>query len=115
MDLVPGVCYVKDDSVSLADLRPQMAIVIQNVTGILASHGLYAMITSGNDSRHSLTSLHWSGAALDFRSHHIPREILDRVVRRIDRSLGLHFDVLLEQRDQENEHLHIEYQPRATG
>jgi len=67
------------------------------------------LVTSGNDSAHMAGSRHYRDQALDFRTHHLtnPQKLalVDEVIRR----LGDAYDVILENIDEPNEHLHVEY------
>jgi hypothetical protein len=96
----------KDDSVKANGMRPELLIALMIVEGVYAQAGAEMVITSLNDSKHSKTSLHYSGAAADLRS----RELSDpvAVVREIKRRLNGDYDVLYE-----GTHIHIEWQPRA--
>ncbi len=70
--------------------------------------------TSIQDKGHGKNSLHFSGNAVDFRTHNVPRAKLDGLVQRCRKNCGGDFDVILEFRDQDNEHLHVEYQPEVA-
>lgn len=103
MRLKPGV--------KLKDLTPQMALAALVVFSLYDKRGAECVITSANDSRHSTNSLHYKGNALDFRTKNyagdktwLREEIAD--------CLGLEFDVVLEDIDGDNQHLHIEYDPK---
>lgn len=67
------------------------------------------VITSGEDSRHSSTSLHYSGNAVDLRTRTLPNPKVDgqQIANTLDEKLGRNFDVIFE-----GDHIHIEYQPR---
>ena len=69
------------------------------------------IVTSANDSTHSQHSLHYLGRALDFRTKNYPgsRTLLRNNVAA---ALGDDFDVVLEDVGGENEHLHVEYDPK---
>lgn len=98
--------------VSLRDLAPQMLVAMQVVEEAFKDYGLDCIVTSGNDKTHSKKSLHYSGRALDFRTKHaggLQRAILEKVKNRLTH---LGFDVLLEDLGKDNEHLHVEYDPK---
>lgn len=99
--------------VRLKGLVPQMVLAYIIVKEVFQQYDCPCIITSGNDSRHSLTSLHFKGKALDFRTH-FPRlngkeAELAAAVRT---ALGMEFDVVMEAVGTPNEHLHVEYDPR---
>ena len=113
---------IKDDSISLSNLQPQMLIALMNANDLYAEWGLPCVVTSGNDARHSKTSLHYAGQAIDIRTRNIPSifhhlaetrqmdkavEATDNIVKKLKETLGLDYDVILE-----SDHIHIEYQPR---
>jgi len=99
MKLKPGV--------KLASLQPQMAVASLVVAGCFTAIGADCVITSGSDSRHSTTSLHYAGAALDFRTRDLDEYSAELVATAAKENLGEDFDVVLE-----DTHLHVEYQPR---
>ena len=66
------------------------------------------VVTSCNDGHHSLTSLHYSGNAVDLRTRNLPDNITGHIVRdEIKKNLNIDYDVVLE-----SDHIHLEYQPR---
>ena len=107
------ILRIMDDSVSLVGLAPQMTLALYIVHTILSQRGKDTVITSGSDGRHSLTSLHYDGRAVDLRSRWYRDATALR--QKIKDALGLDFDVLLENEGKTNEHFHIEYQPRRRG
>ncbi len=110
---------VKDDSVQVAHLSGGILFALQVIEGVYGAHGADEVeITSGNDGRHSLTSLHYDDNAVDIDTQDAGKaaEWTDQhkvVIRNeIKERLGLDFDVILEGVGTPNEHLHIEKQPR---
>jgi len=70
-------------------------------------------ITSIHDSEHSAKSKHYFGRAADIRSKTLTADQKTIVLVRLKARLApLGFDVLLEDRDGPNEHLHIEWDPK---
>lgn len=69
--------------------------------------------TSINDGKHSANSLHYSGMAVDMRSKHLTQEESRKVFFALRNDLGGDYDVLLEAENTDNEHLHIEYDPKV--
>lgn len=113
---------IKDSTISLSNLQPQMLIALMNANDLYAEWGLPCVITSANDAKHSTTSLHYVGAAVDIRTRNIKEvfshraeadqakkadEAAREIVKKLNDSLGLDFDVILEK-----DHIHIEYQPK---
>jgi hypothetical protein len=104
---------LKGDTVSLVGIAPQLLLAVSVAEGVFAKHGVEEIvITSVNDSAHSSTSLHYDGKALDLRTHGIAPDTQDDIANEIKNRLGQDFDVLAEQPGSDNEHIHIEWQPR---
>jgi hypothetical protein len=71
------------------------------------------VITSCNDSTHGIHSLHYSDSAFDFRSKHIASaEEKQKILNLVKEALTSDFDVLLEAAGTEQEHFHLEYDPK---
>lgn len=99
--------------VRLKDLSPQMVMAAMIVNDIFQQRSLECVVTSANDSGHSVASLHYSGKALDFRTRYEELNGLEMIVRdEIREALGRDFDVVLEGVATPNEHLHVEYDPK---
>lgn len=85
--------------------------VADTVYSTIAGHGIF--ITSGNDSKHRSDSKHYSGNAVDIRTHGLSETQKDSIFNQLKSELyGRGFDVLLEYRGTAQEHIHIEYDPR---
>lgn len=83
------------------------------VNDIMNKAGHEFVVTSCNDSTHSEHSLHYSDSAFDFRSKHIPASVdKQNILSQIKAALTGDFDVLLEQAGTDNEHFHLEYDPK---
>ena len=99
--------------VRLTDLQPQMVLAALVVDGIYAKRGVECVVTSANDSKHSDASLHYKGRALDFRTKLERLEGHEQELRdEIKAALGQDFDVVLEALGTENEHVHLEHDPK---
>jgi len=98
--------------VRLCGLRPQMVVALMVITRVFEAQGYECVVTSANDSKHGYGSLHFSGGALDFRMKHVRESTKELIVEEVKGSLTKEFDVLLEYRGMENEHMHIEFQPK---
>lgn len=94
--------------VRLTDLVPQMVLAALVVNSIYAKHKASCTITSANDSKHSPTSWHYKGRALDFRTKDFNGD-KQSLTRQIQIALGIDFDVVLEDLGGVNEHIHCEY------
>ena len=105
-------------NVKLDNLQPQMVLAVQ----IIATRSATCIITAGSDGKHMIGSKHYTGKALDFRVHHLFTEYptaaralaLQGWAQGIREDLGSCFDVILEDVNEANEHLHVEYDPKPT-
>jgi len=105
---------VKNDAVAIGSLHPSMEPAIRIVAQEAARLDLPTpVITSGNDSRHSNGSLHYSDRALDFRGNNISAAEGDRLRAAVSARLGKDDDVLFETfLNTSNNHLHVEFDRR---
>ena len=71
------------------------------------------LVTSGNDSTHMPGSAHYKDEALDFRTKHLTPESKHALVTQVKARLGSSFDIILEDENGPNEHLHCEYDPKS--
>lgn len=70
-------------------------------------------ITAGIDGKHKENSKHYSGNALDLRSKAFPSVALkQKFARELSKRLGPDYQVILEDLNGPNEHIHAEYDPR---
>lgn len=93
--------------VKLTDLQPQVILAVLAVEEVMG----FCTVTSANDSKHSASSWHYKGRALDFRTKDYAGDKL-KAVADIKERLGPDFDVVLEAEGEPNEHLHVEYDPK---
>ena len=99
--------------VKLAHLSPQMALGAAIVAAVYSRFGVECVVTSANDSKHSQRSKHYVGDALDFRTKQATLDGREEDLREeVKAALGDDFDVVLEDVGTDNEHLHVEYDPK---
>ena len=103
--------------VNLSGLTTQALLAIRVAEAVYENHERVLWITSVNDGKHSLTSLHYSGNAFDCRTWHLESKgHAIEVAAEIREVLGEDFDVIYEHdgrgKEGNNSHIHIEYQPR---
>mgnify|MGYP001945775587 CR=1 FL=1 len=99
------------NNVKLHGIRPEMLIALLVADQVYKSYGQDLVITSANDGRHSYTSLHYAGAAVDLRIRYFSKEVQLIVHKEIQEKLNTSdFDVVLE-----SDHIHIEFQPKAES
>jgi hypothetical protein len=82
-----------------------------------ASIPLEPTITSWADSQHMAGSYHGrNGRAIDIRTKQIPRDLVPEFVLNIQKRITLlGFDVVLEDFNGDNEHVHLELDDRADA
>jgi hypothetical protein len=99
--------------VRLAHLSPQMALAAVVVWDAFSRFRVDCVVTSANDSKHGPNSKHYIGDALDFRTKYDALNGREQELRdEVKAALGDDFDVVMEAVGTENEHLHVEYDPR---
>ena len=98
---------LKDDSVDITSIQPGLLVALMVADGVYSERGYECVLTSGRDGTHSTTSLHYAGAAVDLRVNNVPAELRPGIRDSIKHRLNQDFDVLLE-----DDHIHIELQPR---
>ncbi len=95
------------------ELSTPMALGMQIVESAYNASGVgYCLATSIMDGVHGKGSRHYWGDAVDFRTRHIARQKLTELTDRCREYLGAGFDVVLEDVDGPQEHLHVEYDPK---
>ncbi len=93
--------------VRLTGIRPELLLAVMTAEGAYSKAGHDLVVTSCVDSKHKAGSLHYAGAAADLRTRDVPADAVQTIIAEIRDALGADFDVVLEQ-----DHLHIEYQPK---
>lgn len=104
---------IKNGNVRIGNLDASMDPAIRAVAEAARNLGLPTpVITSGNDSRHSTGSLHYSDRALDFRGNNISVAQGQAFQNEVRRILGGQYDVVFETfTNRSNNHLHVEFDP----
>lgn len=98
---------LKNDLVLTRGASPEIVIALLVAASVYERHGQELVVTSMNDSRHSATSLHYRGDAVDLRTNFWPDTKAREVARELDEALSLDYDVIFE-----GDHIHVEYQPK---
>ncbi len=102
--------------VDLRILAPQWGLAYPIIQQCFISRGYSCVVTSGNDGEHTpksgKTSLHYLGRALDFRTKHLPMSHKLPLRLQVQAALGEQWDVVLEHVGMDNEHLHVEFDPK---
>lgn len=101
---------LKDDSVELFGLRNEVLFALYVADEVYKELGVKEgiVVTSGVDGKHSVTSFHYAGNAVDIRTYTLPTTTSPATAgKMIKERLNIDFDVVVEK-----DHIHIEYQPR---
>jgi hypothetical protein len=101
------------EGVRFRELRPEIYNIFPLLDDIFKGHNLECTITSANDRKHMTNSFHYKNLALDLRSHYIPNGREQEVIGEIKEAIGLDYDVILEDLDTPNEHIHLEFDPKG--
>ena len=101
--------------VELPSGGPEVWFAIGVAYALLYAQSRDTVITSLNDGAHKKGSKHYSDRAVDLRTKHLPGEA-EKVsfaleMKKLLDPLG--FDVILEYLGGTNEHLHLEFDPKA--
>lgn len=91
--------------VRVSGMRPEIALAIQIADGIWQRQDRDLVVTSITDGQHSRTSLHYAGAAADFRIWNLDAQ---KARDELQEALGVDYDVALEK-----DHIHCEFQPKS--
>jgi hypothetical protein len=90
----------------------QIAVALANVAADAVVVPDEIVITSGIDGVHQPNSLHYALRALDVRTKTFPTPSSRHAfIEQVRAELGPDFQVILENPGEQNEHLHIEYDP----
>ena len=107
--------YAKD-GVRIRGICPELVLGLMVVRDVFTEYEAACIITSCVDGRHSETSLHPAGRAVDLRSKHLGDDkiSLRNACKARLGSFG-DFDFILEGLNTPNEHFHMEYQPKTSA
>lgn len=95
-------------------LLPEIYNLFSKLDNLFNVIGKNCVITSANDGQHSDRSLHYTNKAIDCRSKHLVQNEKDTLLRQMRAGLGKDYDVILEDIDKDNEHYHIEFDPKES-
>lgn len=100
------------DGVKINGVKPEIVLALLVIQPIFRRFGYDMVITEVTGAKHSRGSLHYVGLAADLRSKHLSNEHKNLILIQAQAALGPEFDIILEARNQDNEHYHLEYQPK---
>lgn len=92
-------------------LQPKNLIIVAACANIAEILGITVTMTAGINGKHMVGSKHYIGDALDIRSKSMKVDkqlFLNEVMFR----LGVDYQGFLESKNTDNEHFHIEYDPK---
>jgi len=96
--------------VNFQGISPELILGLFVANEVYALYGVNMTVTSLLDSKHSRTSLHYSGNGADLRTRDLKAKAdADKIAKEIKLRLGIHFDVIVE-----STHMHMEYQPHIS-
>lgn len=105
MRLKPGV--------KIQQAMPELIIGLMCADSVFLRYGEECWITALRDGKHKEGSKHYRGEAADLRSKHLKTLALKiNILNDMKAYLGADFDVLLEYQGKDNEHYHLEYDPK---
>lgn len=93
--------------VRIHGIRPEIILAIHIIDGIYNKFGQELVITSGIEGKHSETSDHYKGMAVDCRTRYFSELEKQEVFKEVTGAIGDDFYTLLHET-----HLHISYRPR---
>jgi len=98
---------LKDDTIQITDISPGLLLALIVADQVYTEFNYPTIVTSANDARHSATSLHYNNDAIDLRTRHLTPAHKHDIRNKIAARLNSDYDVILEE-----DHLHIEKQPK---
>lgn len=88
-------------------LKMEMAPALIAANESYRNRKAHCIITSAIDGRHSRSSKHYTGCAVDLRTRHLFPGQAEQIVTELKEALGDDYDVVLEK-----DHIHLEYDPK---
>lgn len=95
------------EGVIINGIKPEMMLVITIAQEFYKDLKIDCVITSCCDGKHSSTSLHYVGYALDFRTRNMNNFQQKLLLESLKNQLTKEYDIILE-----SNHLHVEFQPK---
>jgi len=127
----PTVDLFRKRTALLAGMGPEITNIYDDIIDVWKEHtangtGLYKdvvpVITSGNDSKHKIGSLHGKWLAIDLRANNLAASqseaiaIGKQIARSLSIRIGNDYDVIYETFSNfYNNHIHVEYDPKRTS
>ena len=102
------------ETVRFRRILPEIYGIFGVLDEVFESHGVECVITSANDSTHMNGSLHYQDRAIDLRSRDLRPGEEEQVAEELRYILGADYQVLFEDQDTPNEHLHVAWKPKEN-
>lgn len=102
------------DSVRIKDMSPVLVHILEVLCRVDKEFPEDMIVTSVNDSKHSIGSAHYRDEAVDIRCNDRPYNVDVKLVARLRELLGPKFLVLYESIGTPNEHIHIQLRKGET-
>lgn len=93
-------------NVRMQGVRPELLVGLMIVADLCTAWGVSLLVTAFTNGRHMVSSLHYTGAAVDFVVD--LGEYRAQFVEELRERLGVNYDVI-----DEGTHIHVEYQPHT--
>jgi len=114
-----GASILKKVGVNISGAKPEITSIYDDIVEVWQTRnaGVRPVITSGNDGKHKVGSLHGKNLAIDVRGNNIPLSKAYELRTALAARLGRDYDVLFEEFGigNPNNHFHIEYDPKGVS
>jgi hypothetical protein len=107
-----GRISFKGPEVRVAAVHPRVFSAIAAAGEVYGRHGVNLVVTSISDGQHRVGSYHYTGRAVDLRTHNVPQEDRAKVAAELRAALGAGYDVIHEKVGEPSEHIHVEWDPK---
>jgi len=95
--------------VDINGLKPEILIALMIAQSVYQDYGAELVLTCGVEADHSPKSLHYVGLAIDIGISSLSRSSAVKISSDLSAKLSDQFDIVLE-----NDHIHIEFQPKEN-
>lgn len=103
---------VLKQGVRVLGIRPEVVLALIVADGVWSRSGVDLVVTSAIDGTHTRASKHYTGCAVDLRTHGMADP--EKGTTELRDALGADYDVILEGKGTPNEHCHVEFDPKSS-
>lgn len=96
----------------LAGIKPEILLGVMILQELFLENDSYMIITEFTGGQHGINSLHYKGLAVDIRTKSLDPKAKDSILTFGKLRLGKNYDFILEDAGKENEHFHLEFDPK---